>query len=132
MGIRDSANGVEQTFTNTGFKPAGFEQANDLLRNAGIGGVGYGDFESNNFYSNVDRDDMPQLGTDIEAFSPSVAGSYLNDNPNIDISKAYQEGSPELTGAAGFSVTDSVLPEGYLSSMQSPQGIKGDMGTNER
>ena len=127
-----NANGVTQTLKNTGFKPAGFEKANELLGNLGVGGVGYGDFQSNNFYSNVDRDDMPQLGTDIEAFSPSVAGSYLNDNPNIDISKAYQEGSPELTGGAGFSVTDSVLPEGYLSSQLSPKGIKGDMGTNER
>lgn len=52
--VRTNAAGVTQTGTNTGFKPAGFEEANDLLSRLGIDTVQYGKFESNNLPSKGD------------------------------------------------------------------------------
>jgi len=48
---RVNPKGVQQTGTNTGFKPAGFEEANALLSRLGIDTVQYGQFESNNLPS---------------------------------------------------------------------------------
>ena len=120
-----NGNGVTQTFKNTGFTAAGFSEANDMLSNLGIQGVGYGKFQSNNLYTKPD--------TKIEGTDPSQKVDSLVDIPesglNSNIATNFQS---DIVKGAEFSATEAIVPEAAGSYGSQSSGASGEMGSQER
>lgn len=120
-----NGNGVTQTFKNTGFTAAGFSEANDMLSNLGIQGVGYGKFQSNNLYTKPD--------TKIEGTNPSQKVDSLVDIPesglNSNIATNFQS---DIVKGAEVSATEALVPEAAGSYGSQSSGASGEMGSQER
>ncbi len=120
-----NANGVEQSFKNTGFKPAGFSQADEMLANMGVQGVGYGKFQSNSLYTKPD--------TKIEGTDPSQKVDSLVDIPESGYNNSFKKDfKAEIPKGAGFSVSEAIVPEAEGSFGGQKPGVSGELGSRER
>ena len=134
-------NGIQQTGTNTGFKGAGFAEANGLLERLGITTSRYGDFQSN------DLPNTPNTQTDYEAMggSASDADRYYSgegvetviDGGSTPIEAEQTQGSPKLTESGGIKATNTVetAPLGSLKRygqefMADRPGMPADKSTS--
>ena len=104
---------------------AGFAEANKMLRNVGVGGVGYGDFQSNSLFTGDT--------SGIKATDPSQKVESMVDMPNFvpqdNISADFQAQIPK---GSEFSVSEAVVPEAAGSYGSNPSGVSGELGTKER
>ena len=104
---------------------AGFTEANKLLRDVGVGGVGYGEFQSNSLFTGDT--------SGIKATDPSQQVESMVDMPNFapqdNITADFQAQIPK---GSEFSVSEAVVPEAAGSFGSNRPGITGELGTKER
>lgn len=101
-------NGVDQVGTNTGFKGAGFSEANDMLARLGVTTTRYGDFTSNDLPT---VDTAGNGGSDREAFGGTAEeDSIIQSGGFIEtvIDGKQTEGSPKLTQSGAKPITSRV------------------------
>ena len=116
-------NGIDQTGTNTGFKPSGFAEANGLLESLGIKGPRYGEFQSTKLSTGADAPSDREIfgGSKAEDQAIQAGGSVetvisANTDP---ITTIKTEGGANLTQSGGIKTTNPVNPEPETSVLGS-------------